>query len=228
MSDASLVDEKYYQAVPSGSVSERILVAARNRIHADFLRLMQPLPNDRIIDVGVSDVISAGANVLERLYDRPDRITAVGLGHGMDFRAAYPQVGYRRIEPHVALPFADQSFDIACSNAVIEHLGSREYQVRFVSDLSRVARRVFLTVPNRLFPIEHHTALPFAGWTDRTFRLGCKAARATEWANPANLILMSRRRFATLCPPDRRARVGYTGFRLGPFSSNIYLCLDAD
>src|SRR5438309_7801130 len=97
---AAFVDEKYYQVVPSGSISERVLLLARDRIYSDFLRHMRPAAGDRIIDVGVSDVVSGGANALERLYPHPQNITAVGLDEGQDFVAAFPRVAYRRVEPH--------------------------------------------------------------------------------------------------------------------------------
>lgn len=226
MSDDALVDERYYQVVPSGSLAERVLVAARDRIYADFVRRIRPQPGDRLLDAGVSDVISPAANLLERLYPHPGQITAVGLGTAMDFIKAFPPVTYQQIEPHAPMPFADQSFDIACSNAVVEHLGSTEHQRRFVAELARVARRVFITVPNRLFPVEHHTALPLAAWTDPTFRLATKLTRRAEWSDPANLILMSPRRLRALCPPGRRGQVGISGLKLGPFSSNLYLAID--
>ena len=226
MAESIYVDEKYYQAVPSGSLAERVFVAARDRIYADFLRLAQPTPTERILDAGISDVVSNAANLLERLYPHPAQITAVGLGAAGDFVAAYPGVTYRQVEPHRPLPYADRSFDVACSNAVIEHLGSVAHQRAFIADIARVANRTFLTVPNRFFPIEHHTALPLAGWTGPSFGLACKIIRKSEWADPENLILMSRRRLAALCPPGCRMRIGYTGFKLGPFSSNLYLFLE--
>ena len=226
MSEHNLVDEKYYQAVPAGSLAERVFVAARDRIYADFIRLTGPQPSDSLLDAGISDVIGAAANLLERLYPYPERISAVGLGQADEFIAAFPAVQYRRVEPHQPLPFADRSFDIACSNAVIEHLGAVAHQRAFVADLARVAKRVFLTVPNRFFPVEHHTALPLMGWTDRSFSLACRVTKKSEWADEANLILMSKQRLAALCPPGRRMQIGYTGFKLGPFSSNIYLYLD--
>jgi hypothetical protein len=34
---------------------------------------------------------------------------------------------------------------------------------------------------------------------------------------------MSRRKLAASCPPERKGRIGYTGLRLGPLSSNLYL-----
>jgi len=77
-------------------------------------------------------------------------------------------VDYRRIEPNAPLPFNANSFDIATANAVLEHVGSFEKQVLFVGELCRVARRVFVTVPNKFFPVENHTALPLAHYQPHT------------------------------------------------------------
>lgn len=220
------VDEKYYQVVPAKGVAEQLLVTARNRIFRDFMTRMQPTASDRILDVGVSDVINDGANVLERAYPYPHNITACGLGEGLEFRAAFPAVAYKRIEPNVRLPFDDGSFAVATSNAVLEHVGSFTHQAFFVQELCRVARRVFISVPNRFFPIEHHTALPIAHYGDATFRMACRVTGKSEWADEENLILMTRKRLWHLAAPVRRSTaVGYTGLPLGPFSSNLYLAL---
>ena len=143
-----------------GGLAEQLLLAARDRIFRDFVSRMHPSPRDEILDVGVSDVINDSANVLERSYQHQEKITACGLGAGIEFKAAYPLCRYIQIEPNTRLPFGDNSFDIATSNAVLEHVGSYENQMLFVKELCRVANRVFVTVPNRFFPIEHHTALP--------------------------------------------------------------------
>lgn len=55
-----------------------------------------------------------------------------------------------------ALPFADDSFDLVYSNAVIEHVGGEKDQRRFVAEHARVGRSWILTTPNRLFPVEAH------------------------------------------------------------------------
>ena len=57
------VDGKYYQVVAPRSLSERLVIAARDRIYADFIRLCRPTPTDTILDVGVSDVVNDAANV---------------------------------------------------------------------------------------------------------------------------------------------------------------------
>ncbi len=218
------VDDKYYQVVPPRSLGERLTIAARDRMYRDFIRYCAPRREDAILDVGVSDVVNDAANMLERSYPHPERITALGLGGGEDFRAAFPATTYRRIEPNQPLPFADQSFAIATSNAVLEHVGSTERQVFFVRELSRVARKVFITVPHRFFPIEHHTAMPLLHFTDATFAWACAVFGKSEWADEKNLILMSRRRLAALAPAA--ARIASTGLWLGPLSSNLLLFID--
>ena len=218
------VDEKYYREISPGGVAERFLILARNRIFHDFRTQVQPSHSDRLLDVGVSDVVNDGANVLERSYPHQENITACGLGTGIQFREAFPLVRYIQIEPNVRLPFDDNTFDIATSNAVLEHVGSLENQFFFVRELCRVARRVFISVPNRFFPIEHHTALPIVHYQDNIFQLACQVTGKSEWAREETLILMTRKRLWELASPIRkRASVGYTGLWLGPFSSNLYL-----
>ena len=93
-------------------------------MYADFLSHTAATATDSILDVGISDVINSGANFLERLYPDRSRITACGLSSAEDFREEFPECRYVQIEPNVHLPFDDGQFDIASSNAVLEHVGS--------------------------------------------------------------------------------------------------------
>jgi hypothetical protein len=225
MSDS--IDAKYYQVAKPATLAERILIQARDRIYRDFLERMRPSPESTIADVGISDFISAGANVLERKYPHQRQITACGIGAAEEFRATFPQVRYFRIEPNHSLPFADATFTIATSNAVLEHLGSHENQILFVRELCRIATRVFISVPNKYFPIEHHTAIPLLHYYHRTFQLACSTMGKKDWAQERNLILMTRKKLRRLTNDlERNVAVGYTGLFAGPFSSNLYLAID--
>ncbi len=60
------------------------------------------------------------------------------------------------------LPYPSKSFDWVFSNAVIEHVGSEERQRQFASEIRRVSKYgYFVTTPNKRFPIEPHSLLPF-------------------------------------------------------------------
>jgi hypothetical protein len=219
-------DAKYYEVARPASMAERLLIQARDRIYRDFVTRMQPQSESTIADIGVSDIVSAGANVLERNYPYLQQITACGISDAPDFRSAFPLVKFQRIRPNEALPFSSANFDIATCNAVLEHVGSHEKQIFFVRELCRIAKKVFISVPNRYFPIEHHTAIPFLHYDDRTFRLGCAAMGKHNWAQESNLILMTRKKLWRLVTGiDRSVAVGYTGFIAGPLSSNLYLAI---
>jgi hypothetical protein len=204
-------------------MAERLASVARDRIYADFLRFCAPAASDKILDIGVSDVVGDAANVLERRYFPQEQVTAVGLGSGEEFKESFPKIQYRQIVANQPLPFKDGSFDVVTSNAVLEHVGSLENQRFFMSEMMRVGGRVFLTVPHRFFPIEHHTAIPFLHWADSSFRLACKILNKEKWAASENLILMSRTRLRDACPEGVALKIGTTGITLGPWSSNLYL-----
>jgi SAM-dependent methyltransferase len=148
-------------------VASRVSMRSRERKLDLFRALLQPGPDTTVVDVGVTDAPFGGGstdNFFEALYPWPARVTAVGNTGLERFEAAFPLVRAVRADGR-ELPFADGAFDIAFSNAVIEHVaGGREGQRSFVHELCRVGRRVFVTTPNRFFPLEVHTLLPFAHW----------------------------------------------------------------
>jgi len=57
--------------------------------------------------------------------------------------------------------------------------------------------------------------------------MACRLTGQDDWANDENLILMTRKRLWQIAAPlGRPVTIGYTGLRLGPFSSNLFLILD--
>lgn len=217
------LDERYYEVVSPGSIAERLALRARDRMYVDFMQQCEPEVSSTLLDVGASDVITAAANFIERLYPYPQQITAAGLSAAPEFKVAFPTVSYVEITANQALPFPDGHFSIAMSNAVLEHVGSGEHQRRFVAELMRVGRQVFITVPHRYFPVEHHTGIPLLHYWDTSFEVSCRLLQKDLWSKPENLILMTAQRLRELVPAGCRAEIGTTGLRLGPFSSNLFL-----
>jgi hypothetical protein len=183
----------------------------RKRKLALFLEELQPGPETTIVDVGVGDTgfdtepgVALSHNFFEAMYPWPERITAVSDVPLPNFAEEFPEIA-----PVTAsgtnLPFADDSFDIAFSNAVLEHVGGREEQRRFVDELCRVAPRVFVSTPNRRFPLEVHTLVPFLHWLPRGARDRAFAAlRRDAWRG---VELLNRRELLALFPPEAQARV---------------------
>jgi hypothetical protein len=148
-------------------VASQVSLRSRERKLRLFLDLTDAGPETTVVDVGVTNAPFGGGstdNFFEALYPWPERITGVGHTELDAFAAAFPAVRAVRADGR-DLPFADGEFDLGFSNAVVEHVaGGREGQRRFVHELCRVSRRVFVTTPNRWFPLEVHTLRPFVHW----------------------------------------------------------------
>lgn len=215
------VDSIYYRDGASLPLSRQLMKTAREAMYALFVREMQPNARTTILDLGVSDEENDQANMLEKLHPYLSKITCAGLGDGHNVRAAYPEVSYVRISAGEKLPFPDKSFDIVCSNAVLEHVGGAEGRRFFLREAIRVAHAVFVTVPNRWFPVEHHTGVPLAHFSRRLFRSALKRTGMAHWADPANLDFLDKNLLIEEWPGPVPPKIVHTGVNLGPFSSNL-------
>jgi len=175
---------------------DAVSIRSRRRKLRLFLDEVRPTAATTILDVGVDEVGFGGAggqsgcrthNFFEEHYPWRDRITALGLHDGAGFALHYPEIPYVQGDA-CALPFADQSFDVVYSNAVIEHVGDLERQRRFVAEALRVGRRVFLTTPNKWFPIEVHTRLPLVHWLPKPVADRAYASIGRGWARENHLL----------------------------------------
>jgi len=196
-------------------LADSISLRSRGRKLRLFLGELRPTADTTVLDVGADELGfgegdgCATMNFFEELYPWPERITALGLHDGAGFRATYPHIPYVQGDA-CALPFEDGAFDIVFSNAVIEHVGGRDRQRQLVSEAIRVGRRLFITTPNRRFPVEVHTRLPLVHWLPDA--LSHRVYDLTGREIGAEVDLLTRRSFAQLFPG--RVRVVSLGLTL--------------
>ena len=127
---------------------------------------------------------SRNEGVVERaIADEAEEV----LGFDIVARAAQPWPAV--VADGRCMPFADDSYDVVVSNAVIEHVGDESDQQRFVAEHTRVGRHWVITTPNRWFPVESHTSAVLRHWSPRWSR------RRTEFTR-----LLSKREFTALLP----------------------------
>jgi len=139
----------------------------RSRRFAKFEQLCQPLARPlRIIDIGGTQTFWeqrgwAGKSDVQ--------ITLINLMH--------TPTKYDNLESVVGdatnlSSYANNSFDIAFSNSVIEHLFNADAQRAMAKEVQRVAPAHWIQTPNFWFPMEPHFHLPGWQWLPINVRAG--------------------------------------------------------
>ena len=142
------------------SIAFKISAFNRKRKWKIFLDEINPSRELMVLDVGFSEnEYSPVDNFIEKNYPYPEMMTALGIDTPDNFKARYPKVSVVQYNGKF-FPFKNKAFDICWSNAVIEHVGTRDKQLLFLKEIKRVAKKAFLTTPNRYFPVELHTRIP--------------------------------------------------------------------
>lgn len=184
-----------------------------------FFEALRPQPADSLLDVG------GGTGILGE-FDRVYRYFATVQVVNLDPQTI-SQAGLEHVKCSIAdgccLPFCDGSFDWVFSNAVIEHVGGPERQFRFAEEIRRVARKgYFVATPDRHFPIDPHTLLPFyqflsPHWQRRVCRISPGYLRRYE-----PIDLLSAADLRDLFP---LATVQKLGLPILPNNLVVYRCL---
>ena len=207
------------------TIIRRVLRREQAKIYERFARSFPPNPEWRLLEVGTNGSLTDPQDYfLHDRYPYPRQITAAGLEEPDVFRGVFPEYAYVQVKRDAPLPFDDQSFDLVFCNAVVEHVGSREKQRRFIAELLRVGRRAFITTPNRRHPIEFHTVTPLLHYLPpRVYRPVYRALGLEFFSKEENLNLLDTGELRDLCSPDARLRSEVSYHRFLGMRSNVLL-----
>jgi hypothetical protein len=194
------VSSPLYKNTGKIPLASRLSMRFREKMFMKFMAVMKPDLYAKVLDVGVtSDAGFQESNYFENMYPHKKQIVCIGTEDGSYLEEKYPGIKFLKVNPDAPLPFADKEFDIAFSNAVIEHAGNGDSQKKFVKELSRVSKAFFLTTPNRWFPVEFHTALPVLHFLPKKIHRWLLSKLGYEfWSDENNLNLLSKNQLRNL------------------------------
>ena len=69
--------------------------------------------------------------------------------------------------------YSDNAFDVVHSNSVLSLVGGFDDQLRMANEVRRVGRAYFVQTPNRHFPLDWRTLVPFFHWLPPTIQARC-------------------------------------------------------
>ena len=153
----------------------------------DMIRLLDLPEKCRVIDLG-------GMGYVWELFENDFDVTLVNLPGGNP-TAASDSKRFTCVEADgcdLSKEYEDNSFDLAFSNSVIEHVGEEDRQLQFANEVRRLAKAYWVQTPSIRFPIEIHTWHPLL-WQRR--KLMGKELRLSE-----DLCVLSRSRMQEIFP----------------------------
>jgi glycosyltransferase involved in cell wall biosynthesis len=188
---------------PLHGIKTRLAMAARRRMFERVMSLLELDRESRVLDVGVTpDTAIPYNNFFERWYPHRRRLTVCSIEDCSNLETVFPGITFTRLDDR-ELPFRDAEFDVALSFAVLEHVGTRDDQKKFLSELARVSYEFVAYTPYRYFPIEMHTFFPLVHWLPSSvYRPLWRRLGLGFWADEQNLNLLSRSSLRAILPPD--------------------------
>jgi hypothetical protein len=147
------------------TIQQKVFVVFRRRRMNRFYTIFQPSGETRLLDIGGAP----NTWIAESRHHSKIPVTLANLS----FPDPIVQTDgrFQAVEADATnLPFGNESFDIAFSNSVIEHMTSWERQQAFASEARRVAKKLWIQTPARSFPVEPHVLAPFFQYLPRNLQ----------------------------------------------------------
>ncbi len=212
---------RWRPSVRAWIASMKTEVAKRSRDNRArlFNEIFKPTPETRIVDLGggkgrhFARHFPALRNVVIADYNA-DALAYAREIHGFETRL---------IDGSQGMDFAPGEFDIVFCSSVIEHVTGQKddavwrfktdsaafrreavvYQAAFAAEIARAGRGYWVQTPNRWFPVEVHSWLPFLGWMPSTWQWAILQVTNSFWPRKdeaPDWSLLGRREMQRLFP----------------------------
>jgi 2-polyprenyl-3-methyl-5-hydroxy-6-metoxy-1,4-benzoquinol methylase len=201
---------------------------ARKKMYRHFIDLIKPTEKCKVLDMGVTPNTSLiESNFFEKMYPFTHNITMSSIEDASNLEEIFKGAIFIKCTANEKFPFNDKQFDIMFCSAVLEHVGDDDEQRYFIKECLRVAKKIYLTTPNKYFPVEFHTYLPFIHFLPQ--RIHQKILRKLKldfWAETRNLNLLTRKNLYAMIPDEVRNKVMIHYNRLFGIPANLILFVD--
>ena len=224
------MNKDLYQKAQGQSFFDRASVKARKKMY-DKLAATVPLDGlESVLDVGVTaDRKNDASNFFEKLFPYPEKVTALSNQDASWMEDMYSGLQFVQADA-LDMPFENDTYDLVFSGAVIEHVGNKENQRKFIAECVRVAKRyVFITTPNRYYPIELHTVFPLIHWLPRDMHRSLLRKMGEDFfADENNLNLLSKKDLSQMVKSIGCQKFSIDYIRFFGMRSNLLLTIEKE
>jgi len=204
------------------------LKLCREKIYKNFNKKISNFKLvNKILDIGTSPVDNEHQNYLIHKYPYKRKITCVSNVKLNKIKQRYPEIKTIQCDGR-EIPLKSNSFDIVISNATIEHVGNKRNQTKFIKEAVRLSKKyVFISTPNRYFPIDFHTLIPLIHWFPKKIhRFILKKIGLDFFSKESNLNLLSDNELKNICENLKIENYTINKIRILGFCTNLVLSIN--
>ncbi len=223
-----MINKKNYTSniIGFNNLINKIIKKNREKIFQIFEEHIEYNKKSKILDVGTTPILEPHENMIFYQYRFKNQITGFS-NQNCDILKKRFRKNKFLIGNAKSMRIKNSSYDIVHCSATIEHVGSFVNQTKLVSELFRVAKKyVFITTPNRNFPIELHTRIPLIHLLPiKIFRWILKLFNLTFFSKEENLNLLNTKDLLKICKKNKIKNFKIFYNKLFFLNSNIILIL---
>ena len=205
----------------------KIIKSKRSEINKLIEKKLDYQKYKSLLDVGTTPSLADHENQILNYFYKKINISCLSNLDLLELKTLYPEILIHLGDARKML-FENNKFDVVISSATIEHVGSFENQLKFVSECYRVSKyKTFIATPNRYYPIEFHTKIPFLHYLPKLYHRKILRLLGENFLSlEENLNLLSEKDFLEICKMLKIQNFRIEKIKLFGLTSNYILIID--
>jgi hypothetical protein len=224
--------QKTYSELNKINFINNILKKIANDARNEFFNILKTSTgydkNKSVIDVGTTPSLDELHNILLSKIKDNRNVTCLSNLNCKVLLKKYPNIKKIILGDGKKNNLPNNSYDIVHSNATIEHVGSHKNQLKFIKECIRISKKyIFIQTPNRFYPIDFHTFLPFIHWLPKNIhRKILRIIGLNFYSLEKNLNLLSEQDLFQLCKNLNIKNFKIIKYKLFLMTSNFILLIE--
>ena len=203
---------------------DKIVLKKRLEISDIINDIIKNIEIDEALDIGTtSDTLNISSNSVIR------NIKNIKNFKCLSNQEVNSNFFYKKLKKSITDDFYENelsefSSDLVISNATIEHVGGFLKQKKMIKNIIKLTKKIFIiTTPNKFYPIELHTKIPFIHWLPKLiYRRILKFLGLSFYAQEENLNLLDVHQLQEMLN-DQKINYEIRFIKLMFFKSNIII-----
>jgi hypothetical protein len=205
----------------------KLLNYNRKKIFDIFIKETNYSSKNSLLDVGTTPSPKKENNIILQETTNNKNITCLSNLNCRNLKKKFPNIKKFIISDGKKTNLKSNSYDIVHSSATIEHVGNIQNQILFVKECLRLGKKyIFITTPNRYYPIDFHTKIPIIHWLPKKIhRSVLRFIGLRFYSLEKNLNLLDRLSLIKICQKINIKKFKILNFKFLLFTSNLILVI---